>query len=58
MSVRRVPVLVLAGKDYDIALIVFDHIDCSDSMNNFPHHMNFRKTEGFMVVEEVNLDGL
>ncbi len=35
----------------------FDHIDCSDSMNNFPHHMNFRKTKGFVEVEKVNVDG-
>ncbi|MFJ8264777.1 DUF4236 domain-containing protein [Peribacillus asahii] len=31
----------------------FEHIDCSDSMNNFPHHMNFKKTKGFAVVEKI-----
>jgi len=31
----------------------FDRIDCSDSMNNFPHHMDFRKTKGFNPVEKI-----
>ena len=33
----------------------FDYIDCSDSLNNFPHHMNFRKTKGFGVVGKINV---
>jgi hypothetical protein len=32
----------------------FENIDCSDSMNNFPHHMKFRKTKGFDIVEKIN----
>ena len=31
----------------------FDNIDCSDSMNNFPHHMNFRKIKGFDSVDKI-----
>ncbi|MCQ6276231.1 DUF4236 domain-containing protein [Bacillus sp. V3B] len=31
----------------------FENIDCSDSMNNFPHHMKFRKTKGFDLVEKI-----
>jgi hypothetical protein len=31
----------------------FESIDCSDSMNNFPHHMMFRKTKGFDIVEKI-----
>ncbi|MGE7665812.1 DUF4236 domain-containing protein [Ureibacillus composti] len=30
----------------------FDSIDCSDSMNNFPHNMKFLKTKGFASVEK------
>ena len=36
----------------------FDYIDCSDSLNNFPHHMNFRKTKGFGVVGKIDVDGV
>ena len=32
----------------------FENIDCSDSMNNFPHHMKFRKTKGFELIEKIN----
>lgn len=32
----------------------FQNTDCSDSMNNFPHHMRFRKTKGFDPVEKTN----
>lgn len=31
----------------------FELIDCSDAMENFPHHMHFRKTKGFAPVEKV-----
>lgn len=31
----------------------FNTIDCSDSMNNFPHNMKFGKTKGFDVVEKI-----
>jgi len=31
-----------------------DYIDCSDSMNNFPHNMKFLKTKGFQAVEKLN----
>ena len=34
----------------------FDYIDCSDALNNFPHHMNFRKTKGFGMVERVEME--
>ena len=29
----------------------FENIHCSDAMNNFPHHMKFRKFKGFESVE-------
>jgi Protein of unknown function (DUF4236) len=31
----------------------FDSIDCSDSMANFEHNMNFKKTKGFEKVERL-----
>ena len=31
----------------------FDLIDCSDSMKNFVHRMNFRKTKGFAACERL-----
>jgi len=31
----------------------FENIDCSDSMNNFQHHMQFRKYRGFDLVEKI-----
>lgn len=31
-------------------------IDPSDSMQNFIHTMNFRKTQGFKVVEKVEFE--
>ncbi len=33
----------------------FDTIDCSDSMVNFEHKMNFRKTKGFASVEKIQM---
>lgn len=32
-----------------------DHIDCSDSMANFQHHMQFKKTKGFESVDKCSL---
>ncbi|GEL05471.1 DUF4236 domain-containing protein [Rummeliibacillus stabekisii] len=34
----------------------FEDIDCSDSMSNFPHNMNFKKTKGFGAVSKVSLE--
>jgi hypothetical protein len=31
----------------------FENIDCSDSMNNFPHQMKFRKFKGFDSVQKI-----
>lgn len=33
----------------------FNAIDCSDSMINFEHNMDFKKNKGFMAVEKVHL---
>lgn len=34
----------------------FDKIDPSDSMKNFIHNMNFKKTQGFNGVEKINFE--
>jgi hypothetical protein len=34
----------------------FDLIDCSDAISNFEHHMKFRKTKGFDVVEKLEIN--
>ncbi|MCK4558619.1 MAG: hypothetical protein KAV45_02475 [Calditrichia bacterium] len=34
----------------------FQMIDPSDSMNNFKHNMNFKKTTGFQAVEKIRLN--
>lgn len=33
----------------------FEAIDCSDSMSNFVHNMDFKKTKGFMPVEKLQV---
>jgi hypothetical protein len=49
--------LILSVKiDWDILNeLNFENIDCSDSMNVFPHQMNFRKTKGFAPVEKIEV---
>jgi hypothetical protein len=32
----------------------FESIDCSDSLSNFQHNMNFRKTKGFGPIERIS----
>ena len=34
----------------------FENINCSDAMNNFPHHMKFRKFKGFDSVEKISIE--
>jgi hypothetical protein len=34
----------------------FELIDCSDAIANFEHHMKFRKTKGFDVVEKLEIN--
>ncbi len=35
--------------------LIFDRIDASDAMNNFPHEMRFLKTSGFKPVERMEV---
>ncbi|WP_205068210.1 hypothetical protein [Bacillus mesophilum] len=34
----------------------FEAIDCSDSMSNFVHNMDFKKTKGFKPVEKLEVN--
>ena len=34
----------------------FETIQCSDAMNNFPHHMKFRKFKGFDSVDKISIE--
>ncbi len=34
----------------------FETLQCSDAMNNFPHHMKFRKLKGFDSVEKISAE--
>ncbi|GGE31286.1 hypothetical protein GCM10011391_07450 [Pullulanibacillus camelliae] len=33
----------------------FEHIDCSDAIEGFEHHMTFRKTKGFKFIEPIKI---
>jgi len=49
------PVLSVAIPRETLETFNFDMIDPSDSMSNFVHHMNFKKTKGFSAVEKVEV---
>lgn len=55
---RRGPTTVLsvAVARQTFVELDLDNIDCSDSMRNFLHHMDFKKTRGFARVERVHPD--
>lgn len=48
--VTRECILSVKIKKEKLLQLNLDLIDCSDSMNNFPHQMKFRKTKGFAPV--------
>ena len=45
------PILSIAIPRQTLARLNFQALDPSDSLNNFVHRMNFRKTKGFSAVE-------
>lgn len=55
---HKEPLLILSTKiDRNILEgLDFENIDCSDAMNNFPHHMKFRKFKGFDSVEKISIE--
>ncbi|SDN62023.1 hypothetical protein SAMN05443253_11517 [Bacillus sp. OK048] len=48
---KKVVVLSVKIDKLTLNRLNFDSIDCSDSMVNFEHRMNLRKTKGFAPVE-------
>lgn len=50
------PILSVAIPRTTAETLNFEQVDPSDSMQNFVHNMNFAKTQGFRVVEELDSD--
>lgn len=50
---ERTLILSVKIEKYKLNELNFETIDCSDSMNNFEHNMNFKKTTGFSQVDEI-----
>lgn len=53
--VNSVPILSVKFDKEKLNYLNFETIDCSDSMSNFVHNMNFKKTQGFKPVEKVQI---
>lgn len=51
---EELPILSVAVTRQVLDRLNMDAIDPSDSMNNFVHNMNFKKTTGFRAVPELN----
>ena len=47
------PILSVAIPHENLGQLNFEEIDCSDSMKNFVHRMNVRKTKGFSACERL-----
>ena len=47
------PILSVAIPRKTIQGLEFDHLDPSDSLTNFVHNMNFKKTKGFAAVDKI-----
>ncbi|MCM3394883.1 MULTISPECIES: DUF4236 domain-containing protein [Cytobacillus] len=54
--VNSVPILSVKFDKEKLNYLNFETIDCSDSMSNFIHNMNFKKTQGFKPVEKVQIN--
>jgi hypothetical protein len=50
---QEVPILSVAFSRKTLMMMNVDNIDPSDSMQNFLHHMNFKKSSGFSAVEKI-----
>ena len=48
------PILSVALPRDTVGKMNFESLDPSDSMNNFVHRMNFKKTKGFTAVEKLD----
>lgn len=52
---EKIILSVLIPRD-TINRLNFNSIDCSDAMSNFIHNMNFKKNQGFEVVEKLDVN--
>ena len=52
------PILSVAMPRKTLEGLIFDMIDQSDSMENFVHRMNFKKTKGFSAIEAIKPEEL
>ncbi len=56
--IEEQPILSVAIPRATLERLNLDEIDPSDSMKNFVHNMNFKKTKGFAAVEALSPDDL
>jgi hypothetical protein len=56
--IEEQPILSVAIPKKTLNILNFSMIDPSDSMKNFIHNMNFKKTQGFNAVEKIKTDSL
>jgi len=52
--IEEQPILSVAIPGQTLETLSLDTIDPSDSMGNFVHNMNFKKTSGFRAVEKID----
>jgi hypothetical protein len=50
---QELPILSVAFSRKTLMMLNVDDVDPSDSMQNFLHHMNFKKSSGFSAVEKI-----
>jgi hypothetical protein len=53
---NNVPILSVKFERDKLNYLNFDAIDCSDSMINFVHNMEFKKTQGFSLVNKISIN--
>ena len=52
-QMKNEPILSVKIEREKLNALNFETIDCSDSMQNFEHNMNFKKTKGFEPVDKL-----
>jgi len=53
---KEQPILSVLIPRNTMGRLNFDAIDCSDSMSNFVHNMDFKKSRGFVPVERLTIE--
>jgi hypothetical protein len=51
---EKITILSIKIDKFKLNKLNFNQVDSSDAMQNFEHHMNFKKTKGFEEVERVS----